>query len=83
MLAVFVGLPLLLALPFAESLPDTGWFNAWWEMVSALTTTGASLYSADLLPAPLHLWRALVGWMGGFFILVAAVAILAPLRVGG
>ncbi|MFN3274268.1 MAG: potassium transporter TrkG [Paracoccus sp. (in: a-proteobacteria)] len=83
MLAVFVGLPLLLALPFAESLPDTGWFNAWWEMVSALTTTGASLYSADLLPAPLHLWRALVGWMGGFFVLVSAVAILAPLRLGG
>ena len=83
MLGVFGLLPLLMALPFAESLPDTGFFNAWWEMVSSLTTTGASLYSADLLPAPLHLWRSLVGWMGGFFVLVSAVAILAPLRVGG
>lgn len=83
MLGVFGLLPLLLALPFAESLPDTGYFNAWWEMVSSLTTTGASLYSADLLPAPLHLWRAIAGWMGGFFILVAAIAILAPLHVGG
>ena len=83
MLGVFGLLPLLMALPFAESLPDTGYVNAWWEMVSSLTTTGASLYSADLLPEPLHLWRAMVGWMGGFFILVAAVAILAPLRVGG
>nr|WP_252733550.1 potassium transporter TrkG [Paracoccus marinaquae] len=83
MLASFGLLPLVLALPFAESLPDTGLFNAWWEMVSSLTTTGASLYSADLLPAPLHLWRALVGWMGGLFMLVAAIAILAPLRVGG
>ncbi|MGZ3217481.1 potassium transporter TrkG [Paracoccus sp. T5] len=83
MLGVFGLLPLLLALPFAESLPDTGYFNAWWEMVSSLTTTGASLYSADLLPAPLHLWRAMAGWMGGFFILVAAIAILAPLHVGG
>ena len=76
-------LPVLLALPFAESLPDTGLFNAWWEMVSAITTTGASLYKPDLVPAPLHLWRATVGWMGGLFILVAAVAIMAPLRVGG
>lgn len=76
-------LPVMLALPFAQSLPDTGLFNAWWEMVSSLTTTGASLYSADLLPAPLHLWRALVGWMGGLFMLVAAIAVLAPLRVGG
>lgn len=83
MLGVYGILPLLLAVPFAESLPDTGFFNAWWEMVSSLTTTGASLYSADLLPMPLHLWRAVVGWMGGFFVLVAAVAILAPLRVGG
>lgn len=83
MLAAMGLLPLVLALPFAESLPDTGLYNAWWEMVSSLTTTGASLYSADLLPAPLHLWRALVGWMGGCFMLVAAIAILAPLRVGG
>ena len=83
MLGVFGLLPILMALPFAESLPDTGFFNAWWEMVSSLTTTGASLYSADLLPAPLHLWRSLVGWMGGFFVLISAVAILAPLRVGG
>ncbi|WP_325168769.1 TrkH family potassium uptake protein [Paracoccus caeni] len=80
---VFTCLPLIMAIPFAESLPDTGFFNAWWEMLSSLTTTGASLYSADLLPEPLHLWRALVGWMGGFFVLVTAVAILAPLRVGG
>lgn len=83
MLAVYCVLPLIMALPFAESLPDTGLFNAWWEMLSSLTTTGASLYSADLLPLPLHLWRAQVGWMGGFFILVAAVAILEPLRIGG
>lgn len=83
MLGVYGLMPLLLAVPFAESQPDTGFFNAWWEMVSSLTTTGASLYSADLLPLPLHLWRSMVGWMGGFFVLVAAVAILAPLRVGG
>lgn len=83
MLATLGVLPVVLAFPFAESLPDTGMFNAWWEMVSSLTTTGASLYSADLLPAPLHLWRSLVGWMGGFFMLAAAVAVLAPLRVGG
>lgn len=83
MLAVFGGMPLVMALPFAESMPDTGLFNAWWEMTSALTTTGASLYSADLLPMPLHLWRAMAGWMGGFFILTAATAILAPLHIGG
>lgn len=83
MIGVLLLMPLLAALPFSESLPDTGYFNAWWEMLSSLTTTGASLYSADLLPMPLHLWRAMMGWMGGLFMLAAAIAILAPLRVGG
>ncbi|MFO1139549.1 MAG: potassium transporter TrkG [Paracoccus sp. (in: a-proteobacteria)] len=83
MLGTMALLPAMLAVPFALSVPDTGFFNAWWEMVSCLTTTGASLYSAELLAPPLHLWRAMVGWMGGLFMLVAAVALLAPLRVGG
>ncbi|WP_347266295.1 potassium transporter TrkG [Paracoccus sp. (in: a-proteobacteria)] len=83
MLGTMVLLPAMLALPFALALPDTGFLNAWWEMISSLTTTGASLYAAELLAPPLHLWRALVGWLGGLFMLVAAIALLAPLRVGG
>ena len=83
MLAVFGILPMALGVPLAMALPDTGLFNAWWEMVSCLTTTGATLYAADMLAPPLHLWRSLVGWLGGLFILVTAVAILAPLKVGG
>lgn len=83
MLGTMVVLPAMLAVPIMIALPDTGLFNAWWEMVSCLTTTGASLYSAEALPAPLHLWRALVGWMGGLFMLVAAISIMAPLRIGG
>ncbi|AXC50858.1 TrkH family potassium uptake protein [Paracoccus suum] len=76
-------LPAALALPLAIALPDTGFLNAWWEMLSSLTTTGASLYDPRILPLPLHLWRGLVGWLGGLLILSAAVAILAPLQVGG
>lgn len=83
MLGAMTLVPGVMAVPFVLALPDTGFFNAWWEMTSCLTTTGATLYSADLLPAPLHLWRAMAGWLGGLFVLVAAVALLAPLRVGG
>jgi trk system potassium uptake protein TrkH len=83
MLGTFGCCRWMLAVPLALALPDTGFYNAWWEMVSCLTTTGATLYAADMLVPPLHLWRALVGWMGGLFILVTAVAILAPLKVGG
>ncbi|MDS9466037.1 potassium transporter TrkG [Paracoccus sp. MBLB3053] len=83
MVGAMTLLPAMMAVPFLLGLRDTGFFNAWWEMISCLTTTGATLYSAELLPAPLHLWRSMVGWMGGLFMLVAAVSLLAPLRVGG
>lgn len=83
LIGTFLILPAMLAAPLWFALPDTGLFNAWWEMLSCLTTTGATLYSAEILPDPLHLWRGLVGWLGGLFILIAAVAIMAPLRIGG
>lgn len=83
LVAAYVLLPVLMALPFVQALPDTSWANAWLEMVSSFTTTGATLYDPSRLPASIHLWRAQVGWMGGLFILVAAVAILAPMTLGG
>ncbi len=79
----FAGLPLMLAVPFAEAVPDTRFFNAYIEMVSSLTTTGLTLFDAERLPPSLHLWRAMVGWLGGFFVWVTAIAILAPLSLGG
>ena len=76
-------LPVLLAIPFHQALRDTTFLNAWFEMVSSFTTTGASLYDPERLPPSIHLWRAQVGWMGGLFILVAAVAgmMVSPMRV--
>lgn len=82
--ATYVLLPLMLAVPFAEAVPDTSYFNAWFEMLSALTTTGATLFDDPERLAPsVHLWRALVGWLGGFFVWVTAIAILAPMNLGG
>lgn len=82
-LLAFTLLPLLLAVPFAEALGDTRLVNAWFEMVSSFTTTGATLYDPARLPPSLHLWRALVGWLGGLFVLVMALAVLAPMNLGG
>ena len=79
----FAGLPAMLAFPFSEAVPDTSYFNAYVEMVSSLTTTGLALFDPERLPSSLHLWRALVGWLGGFFVWVTAIAILAPLSLGG
>ena len=78
-----VLLPLMLAVPFREAIGDAHLLNSWFEMVSSLTTTGASLYTDRALPTTLHLWRAMVGWMGGLLFWVSALAVLAPLNLGG
>lgn len=77
-------LPVVMALPFDQSLQDTRFFNVWFEMVSCFTTTGATIYDTPgRLPDTLHLWRGMAGWLGGLFVLISAAAILAPMDLGG
>ncbi len=58
--------------------------NAFFESVSGITTTGATVLS-DLESAPpgMLLWRALLQWMGGIGIIATAIAILPALGIGG
>lgn len=83
LLLAYTVFPLILALPFVEGVGNTSFASGWFEMVSSFTTTGATLYDAERLGPSLHLWRAMVGWMGGFFVLVTAFAVLAPMNLGG
>ncbi len=84
LLGLFSGLPLMLAVPFHQAVLDTSFLNAYVEMVSGLTTTGATLFETPGRLAPsVHLWRGIVGWLGGLIMWVAAVAILAPMALGG
>ena len=83
LVATFTVLPIMLAVPFAEAVPNTRFLNVYFEMVSSLTTTGATVFEATRLPLAIHIWRALVGWMGGFLIWITAFAILAPMTLGG
>lgn len=80
----FSVLPVFLAIPFHQAVQNTSFLNAYFEMVSSITTTGATLFDeVGRLPDVLHLWRSFVGWMGGLLIWVSAAAILAPLNLGG
>ncbi len=78
----YLVLPALMAIPMTEAVPGMRFRDAWFEMVAAFTTTGASVIEG---PGTLsvHLWRALVAWGGGLFTLVAATALLAPMKLGG
>ncbi len=83
LIAGYFCLPAMLAVPFYEAVEATRFFNAYFEMLSCLTTTGATLFDPARLTDAVHLYRALVGWLGGFLIWVTAAAVLAPLNLGG
>jgi len=81
-------LPLVATLPMMWSLHTIGrpvsFTHAYFESVSGLTTTGATVFSGlDKLPVSINFWRTFLQWLGGMGILVLAVAILPMLGVGG
>ena len=83
LIAAYILLPLVLAVPLIDSIGNTRFFNSYFEMVSALTTTGATVFEPARLSDAEHLWRALVGWLGGLMVWVTAAAVMAPLNLGG
>ncbi len=84
LLGAYIFLPVVLAYPLSLLIPTSSYFALYFEMLSSLTTTGATVFENPAsVSEPVHLWRAFVGWLGGFLMLVSAVAILAPLNLGG
>ncbi len=79
----FLILPVYLAIPEHDIISTTDFINAYLDMVSALTTTGFVVFQPEILSDTIHLWRAVVAWMGGALIWLVAVAILAPMNLGG
>ena len=80
----YVFVPFFLAVPLRESLVGINFISLYFEMVSCLTTTGATIFDASfIISEPIHLWRSLVGWLGGFVFLIIVFATLTPLKLGG
>ncbi len=71
-------------LPFMLQFPDLKFVDAYFEVISALSTTGATIFSGlDTMPMSINLWRHELTWFGGIGIIVFAVAVLPILGVGG
>ncbi len=78
MIAIFGSLPFLL------STQDFSFSEAFFESMSGITTTGATIISdLDNSPKSILLWRAIMQWLGGIGIVVMAITILPLLKVGG
>ena len=77
-------LPAFASLPLLLHIPGLSFTDAYFEAMSGLTTTGATVLSGlDHLPLSINVWRCLLQWLGGMGIIVLAVAILPLLGVGG
>lgn len=68
--------------------PFRSFVDCYFEAMSGLTTTGATVLTApphdiESLPQGLLLWRATTHWLGGLGIVVLFVAVLPTLGVGG
>jgi len=58
--------------------------NCYFEAISGLTTTGATIVERlATVPRSLLLWRSVTQWLGGLGIVVLFVAVLPGLGVGG
>ncbi len=78
-LATFGAIPFYLSSTPALSLTD-----AFFESMSGLTTTGATvIVGLDDLPISIRYYRQQLQWLGGMGIIVLAVAIMPMLGVGG
>lgn len=81
---LWLGFAAISALPFYLYFPNISYTDAFFEAVSGLTTTGATVISSlDTLAPSLNFWRHMMNWLGGMGIIVLAVAILPMLGVGG
>ncbi|HRQ56655.1 MAG TPA: potassium transporter TrkG [Azoarcus taiwanensis] len=82
--ASWIMLPLFGAIPLLSFIPDLTFTYAYFEAVSGLTATGATVLSGlDDLPVSINVWRTFMHWIGGMGVIVLVVAILPLLGIGG
>ncbi len=71
-------------LPYLFSGVTSGFIDAFFETMSGMTTTGATIFTdIESLPRGLLFWRSMTQWIGGMGIIVLTVAIFPLLGFGG
>ncbi|WP_144371793.1 TrkH family potassium uptake protein [Vogesella urethralis] len=81
---LWLGFTAMSAVPLWLYLPKLSVTDAFFEAMSALTTTGATtLQGLEQLAPAMNFWRHFLSWLGGMGIIVLAVAVLPMLGIGG
>ena len=81
---IWTAFPLFSTIPFLIWMPSYSFSQLYFEMMSCLSTTGATVMTGlDHLPLSLNGWRCFLSWLGGMGLIVLSVAILPLLGIGG
>ena len=73
---------LFATLPFMLSGIGCSFTDAFFEAMSGLSSTGATIFdNVELLPPSLLLWRSISQWIGGFGIILLVLAIVPHLGI--
>ena len=81
---VWTIFPAFAALPLMLGVPHLDFTDAYFELTSALTTTGSTvIIGIDALPQGALLWRCMVTWVGGIGVILLAMILLPVLNIGG
>ena len=76
--------PAVAGLPLMLGDPHLSFTDAYFELTSAMTTTGGTvIVGLDHLARGALLWRGLVNWIGGMGVILLALILLPVLNVGG
>ncbi len=82
--SVWVLMASIATIPLLLVYDTMSFTDAFFETISGLTTTGATVMTnLDHAPPAINLWRHELNWLGGMGIIVLAVAVLPMLGVGG
>lgn len=82
--SMWTAMPAFATIPLLLAIPNLSFTDAYFETMSGMTTTGATVLTGlDNLPPAINVWRHEMEWLGGLGIIVLAVAILPLLGIGG
>ena len=80
----WITMPSIATLPIYTSELGLSFTDAYFESLSGMTTTGATILSnLDNAPPGILLWRSILQWMGGIGIVIMASGLLPIAQVGG
>ena len=80
----WVGVAIFGSIPFFFSDMQLSFTDSFFESMSGITTTGATIITnLEESPKAILIWRAMLQWLGGIGIIVMAITLMPIMNIGG